>query len=90
MKKERIDLIAQNGNEGLHYSIQEKPPQYKKGIDTFERAEANQTPKEIVATCKFMIDKYTWREKGTDKEDFIKIIDYANFALKQIDKLNKL
>lgn len=70
------------------YVIRERPKQYQRGIDTFERVEANMTPQEIIACCKFSIDKYNWREKGSDEQDFIKIIDYANFAIKQIQKLN--
>jgi hypothetical protein len=66
--------------------IRERPDQYKNGIDTFERAEANMNFKEIMACMRFNIDKYTWRKKGQDKADFEKIIDYANFAIKQIDK----
>ena len=61
-----------------------KPKQYEIGIDTFERAEANLSKEEILAICKFNIDKYNWRQKGQDKEDFKKIIDYANWALKNI------
>ena len=61
----------------------EKPKQYDIGIDTFQRAEANMTKEEIIASCKFNIDKYCWRKKGQDKEDFEKIINYAKFALKQ-------
>jgi hypothetical protein len=61
-----------------------KPKQYEIGIDTFARAEANLTKEEILAICKFNIDKYTWRQKGQDKEDFKKIIDYANWALKNL------
>lgn len=64
----------------------EKPTQYQIGIDTFERAEANMTKEEIIACCKFNIDKYNWRKKGQDIEDFKKIIDYANFAIKQLEK----
>lgn len=63
--------------------IIEKPSQYDIGIDTFQRAEANMTKEEIIASCKFNIDKYCWRKKGQDKEDFEKIINYAKFALKQ-------
>ena len=63
-----------------------KPSQYKIGIDTFERAEANMTQDDILACCRFNIDKYTWRKKGQDLEDFIKIIDYAKFAIKQLNK----
>jgi hypothetical protein len=61
-----------------------KPKQYEIGIDTFERAEANLSKEQILAICKFNIDKYNWRQKQQDKEDFKKIIDYANWALKNI------
>ena len=61
-----------------------KPKQYQIGIDTFAIAEANLTKDEIIAVCKFNIDKYCWRIKNQDKEDFKKIIDYANWALKQL------
>jgi len=62
------------------------PVQYQIGIDTFERAEANLTKEEIIAVCKFNIDKYCWRKKNQEIEDFKKIIDYANFAIKQLEK----
>lgn len=61
-----------------------KPEQYQIGIDTFERAEANLTKEEILAICKFNIDKYNWRKKDQDKEDFEKIINYANWAIKNL------
>jgi hypothetical protein len=61
-----------------------KPEQYQIGIDTFERAEANLSKEEILAICKFNIDKYNWRQKNQDKEDFKKIIDYANWAIKNL------
>ena len=61
-----------------------KPEQYKIGIDTFERAEANLSKEEILAICKFNIDKYCWRKKDQDKEDFEKIIKYAEWALKNL------
>ena len=61
-----------------------KPKQYEIGIDTFERAEANLTKEQILAICKFNIDKYCWRQKQQDKEDFKKIIDYANWAIKNL------
>lgn len=61
-----------------------KPKQYEIGIDTFERAEANLSKEEILAICKFNIDKYNWRQKQQDKEDFKKIIDYANWAIKNL------
>lgn len=67
-------------------SSSEKPSQYQIGIDTFERSEANMTKEEILACCRFNIDKYNWRKKDQDLSDFKKIIDYANFAIKQIEK----
>ena len=65
-----------------------KPTQYQIGIDTFERAESNMNKEEILACVRFNIDKYNWRKKGQDKEDFRKIIDYANWALKQLEDEN--
>ena len=62
----------------------EKPKQYQIGIDTFERSESNLSKEEIIAICKFNIDKYCWRKKDQDKEDFKKIIDYANWAIKNL------
>ena len=61
-----------------------QPIQYQIGIDTFARAESNLTKEEILAICKFNIDKYCWRKKDQDKEDFKKIIDYANWAIKNL------
>jgi len=61
-----------------------KPEQYQIGIDTFQRAESNLSKEEILAICKFNIDKYCWRKKDQDKEDFKKIIDYANWAIKNL------
>lgn len=68
------------------YDQNSKPSQYQIGIDTFTRAEANMTKSEILACCRFNIDKYTWRKKCQDLQDFKKIIDYANFAIKQLEK----
>lgn len=63
-----------------------KPKQYQIGIDTFARAEANMNFEEIMACIRFGIDKYTWRKKGQDLEDFKKIIAYAEFGIKQLEK----
>ena len=63
-----------------------KPKQYQIGIDTFQRAEANMTKEEILAFCKCSIDKYVWRKKGQDLQDYEKIIAYAEFAIKQLKK----
>ena len=64
----------------------DKPIQYQIGIDTFQRAEANMTKDELLACIKFNIDKYNWRKKGQDISDFKKIVDYANFAIKILEK----
>ena len=72
--------------EGVLVNYDAKPAQYQIGIDTFSRMEANCSKEEILAFCKGNIDKYTWRTKGCDLEDFKKIIDYANFAIKQLEK----
>ena len=58
-----------------------KPKQYRIGIDSFERAKANMSKEKIIGACKLNIDKYTWREKGTDKEDVEKLKDYADLWL---------
>lgn len=63
-----------------------QPVQYNIGIDTFQRMEANCSKEEILSFCKGNIDKYNWRKKGSDLEDFKKIIDYANFAIKQLNE----
>lgn len=63
----------------------EKPKQYRIGIDTVERSKANLTPENILAICQFQIDKYTWREKNQDVEDFQKVIYYANWAIETLN-----
>ena len=63
-----------------------KPKQYAKGIDTFERMEANCTLDQCLAFAKGNIDKYNWREKGQDLEDLNKIIAYAEWSKKLIEK----
>jgi hypothetical protein len=65
-------------------SERERPDQYKGGIDTFDRIEANCNLEERLAFIKGGIDKYNWRKKGQDIADFKKIIDYANFGIKQL------
>lgn len=65
-------------------SLEEKPPQYRIGIDTFERMEKNATLEERLAFARGNIDKYNWRKKGEDEKDLEKLIIYAKWALKQI------
>lgn len=66
----------------------EKPIQYQIGIDTFQRSKANHTAAETrVEIAKFMIDKYNWRNKGQDIEDFKKIKDYCDFAIEALNEI---
>lgn len=64
----------------------DKPKHYANGIDTFERMEANCTIDECLAFAKGNIDKYNFRKKGQDLEDYTKIIAYANWAIKLLNK----
>mgnify|MGYP005990526135 CR=1 FL=1 len=80
-----VELMPE-GFEPSHKDESNKPTQYQIGIDTFDRAEANMTKEELLACVRFNIDKYTWRKKGQDEDDFKKIIDYCNYALKQLNK----
>lgn len=68
----------------LDKKVDKKPPHYAKGIDTFARMEANCTKEECLAFAKGNIDKYNWRTKGQDLEDFDKIIAYAEWAKKML------
>ena len=65
----------------LDFSKDTKPEHYKIGIDTFSRMRANATFEEAMGMCKANIDKYTWRKKGQDIEDFKKIKDYCDEAI---------
>lgn len=65
---------------------EDKPAHYSKGIDTFARMEANCTKEECLAFIKGNIDKYNWRDKGQDLEDFDKIISYAKWAKSILNK----
>ena len=66
--------------------IAEKPQHYAKGIDTFARMEANCTTEECLAFAKGNIDKYNFRTKGQDLEDYKKIVSYANWAISLLNK----
>lgn len=72
------------GGKPIEQAVEQKPSQYQIGIDTFTRAEANMTKEEILACVRFNIDKYTWRKKGQDKEDFEKIKAYVDWGLKNL------
>lgn len=65
---------------------EDKPKHYANGIDTFERMESNCTVDECLAFAKGNIDKYNFRKKGQDLEDYTKIISYANWAIKLLNK----
>ena len=78
---------AEKGMRSMSLSaddLKRKPSHYAKGIDTFARMEANCTKEECLAFAKGNIDKYNWRTKGQDLEDFDKIIAYAEWAKKML------
>ena len=62
-----------------------KPKQYQIGIDSFERMKANATKEEIIGACKLNIDKYIWRNKGSDIEDLKKAKDYINLWIETLE-----
>jgi hypothetical protein len=80
-KNPKIENVKTESWDIWNSDEKQKPTQYKIGIDTFERAKANLTKEELLACCRFNIDKYTWRKKDQDKSDFEKIIAYANYAI---------
>lgn len=91
---DRFDIFFDDGNgfpypaelvaRQLDSKVGTKPSHYAKGIDTFARMEANCTKEECLAFAKGNIDKYNWRTKGQDLEDFYKIIAYAEWAKKML------
>ena len=69
--------------------MSDKPKHYKEqGVDTFTRLEHNASYKEIKGFIKGNIDKYNWREKEQNREDYQKIIQYALYGIRQLDKHN--
>ncbi len=73
-------------SEYLREDRDNKPKQYSKGIDTFQRADSNLTPEANLAICVFLVDKYIWRDKGSDLEDFKKARDYIDRAINIMEK----
>jgi len=86
--REEVEFTASlTSNPITMQSTIEKPSHYADlKIDTFTRMEANCTLEEKLAFVNGNIDKYTWRKKGQDKSDYEKIINYAKWAIEQIDK----
>src|SRR5699024_9789024 len=79
-----VELYSSESYESGADDLKRKPAHYAKGIDTFARMEANCTKEECLAFAKGNIDKYNWRTKGQDLEDFDKIIAYAEWAKKML------
>lgn len=48
-------------------------------IDTVAWSKANHTKEQQKAICQFMINKYTMRDKGQDKDDLTKVDFYNNW-----------
>lgn len=64
----------------------EKPKYHPKYTDTFTRMEANCTIEECLAFAKGSIDRHNWNTKEQNKEDFEKIISYASWAVKLLQR----
>jgi hypothetical protein len=62
----------------------DRPDWYKGGIDTFDRIEANCNLEERLALYKRMALTSTTEKKRSRLSWFSKIIDYANFGIKQL------
>jgi len=63
-----------------------RPKHYEEGHDTFAWSEHKFDLKTNLNICRFNIHKYNDRDKGQDKRDFEKIIDYAQRALDLIQE----
>jgi hypothetical protein len=66
----RIDIIGQNGNDGIHYDSVNHPPHYTQGgIECIDAIRAALTPEEFRGYIKGNVIKYIWRElhKGGDE-----------------------
>jgi len=80
--------ISSNRRQG--YIISKlRPAHYKKNEDSFAWAEKKFKTKTCINIAEFNIHKYLNRDKGSDFEDFGKIIDYAKWARKLIKKGHK-
>lgn len=82
-KQSETKTFKQRADEFINDFI--KPPHYKNGTDTFARMRTNATFVEAMGFIKGNIDKYNWRDKGQDREDFEKIIAYAMEAIWWVD-----
>jgi len=70
----RIDIIASNGNDGLHYDMVNHPPHYQSesGIECIEAIKAQLTPDEFRGYCKGAALKYLWRERQKGGNESLK------------------
>ena len=81
--EERMEIIGQNGNEGLHYDTVENPSHYTEGdIECIDAIQSALTDTEFRGYCKGNAIKYVWREgrKGDGNEDLKKAIWYLKRA----------
>lgn len=81
--EERIDIIAQNGNDGVHY--EDKPTKHKteyyqdkQGEDWLDECARTMTPEEFRGAMKFVIGKYLRRlgKKDNIIQELGKVADY--------------
>jgi hypothetical protein len=66
-----------------------RPKQYQIGIDTFTRAIETMSTERIIGFCQGNIDKYIWREKGSDIDDLYKARDYIELWISILQRDSK-
>lgn len=83
----RIDVVGQNGNDGLHYD-EINPDHYKQGsVECIEAIESALTDDEYRGYLKGNMIKYTWRERFKQQDTAIKkAVWYAERLIKHISE----
>lgn len=80
----RMNTIGQNGNDGDHYDVVNRPPHYNQGaVECIEAIESALTPEEFRGYCKGNALKYIWRERHKGQ-----VISLAK-AQWYLDRLNR-
>jgi len=81
---ERIDVIASNGNDGLHYDAVNRPSHYQSdtGIECIDAIRAALGKEAFVDHCRATAIKYAWRsgKKAEHAEDLRKGAWYLSRA----------
>lgn len=81
----RIDVIGQNGGDGVHYDMVNHPPHYTQGgIECIDAMQAALSPEQFKGYLKGAAFKYLWRldHKDEAKENAEKAIWYMQRLVK--------